>query len=586
MTASDASQVKHLSGDLALRVGQYSAAGRKAENEDAIGIRIPDGNLLTTKGAVAIIADGVSAAEAGKEASQTSVTNFLSDYFSTPESWSVKKSAQQVLTALNRWLYSRGRSFADNTRGFVTTFSALVLKSQQAHLFHAGDSRIYQMRNGSLEQITDDHTTRVSEKHSYLSRALGLDVHLEMDYRSLSIETNDLYLLTTDGIHDVLGRDRMEYMLRELTADLDLDLACKALADAAFAAGSKDNLSCQLIRVDQLPAAGIDDVVKRLTELSFPPFLEEGMILDGYRVVRELHASNRSQIYQVEDVESGAQFCMKTPSVNFDDDPAYIERFVLESWIGNRINSPYVIKVVETDRPKSCLYYLTEYIPSITLSRWMLEHPRPAVEEAVYLIDQIAKGIRAFHRRETLHQDIKPDNILIDRNGQVKIIDFGSCHAAGLSEIETAITRDIALGTAQYSAPEYTVGRKPNYQADQFSLAVISYEMLTSELPFSGKLENCKSPRDFLNTHYTESYRINPLVPHWIDGALRKSLRYQPERRHADVMEFAYELKHPNPLYLEYRQRPLMDRDPVRAWKLIAGILALSQLATFMLLFS
>lgn len=580
MTAPDTNQVEHLNGNLTLSVGQYSVAGRKPENEDAIGIRIPEGNLLTTKGAVAIIADGVSAAEAGKEASQTSVTNFLTDYFSTPESWSVKKSAQQVLTALNRWLYSRGRGFADSTRGYVTTFSALVLKSQQAHLFHAGDSRIYRLRDGTLEQITDDHSTWVSEKQSYLSRALGLDVHLEMDYRSLSIEPGDLFLLSTDGIHDILGRDRMQYMLQSLPSDLSH--ACQALAEAAFEAGSTDNLSCQLMRVDQLPAADINDVVKRLTELRFPPFLEEGMILDGLRIIREMHASNRSQVYHVEDVDSGEQFCMKTPSVNFEDDAAYIERFVMESWIGSRINSPYVVRVAEPPRPKSCLYYLTEYVPSITLARWMLEHPRPAVEEAVYLIDQIAKGIRAFHRRETLHQDIKPDNILIDRHGQIKIIDFGSCHAAGISEINTPIQRDIALGTQSYAAPEYTVGRKPNYQADLFSLAVISYEMLTSELPFNGKLEHCKSQRDFLNTRYSESYRINPLVPHWIDGALRKGLRFQPERRHGDVMEFAYELKHPNPQYLEYRQRPLLERDPVKAWKVIAAILALTQIATLL----
>jgi serine/threonine protein kinase len=376
----------------------------------------------------------------------------------------------------------------------------------------------------------------------------------------------------------------MQHLLTALPTDLSE--ACKKLAYAAYEQGSTDNISCQLLRVDHLPDADINDVVKRLTELRFPPFLEEGMILDGYRVIRELHSSTRSQVYQVEDVESGKYFAMKTPSVNFEDDPAYIERFVLESWIGSRINSPYVVKVIEPPRPKSCLYYLTEYIPGITLSRWMLEHPRPAVEEAVYLIDQIAKGIRAFHRRETTHQDIKPDNILIDRNGHVKIIDFGACHAAGISEISTPIERDIALGTASYSAPEYRVGTRPSYQTDQFSLAVISYEMFTNKLPFNGKLEHCKNQRDFLNTSYTESYRLNPLVPHWIDGALRKGLRYQPERRHGDIMEFAWELKNPNPQYLEYRQRPLLERDPVKAWKLIAGLLALSQIATLVYLFS
>jgi len=570
--------VPHLASALALTVGQYSVAGRKAINEDAIGIRIPEGNLLTTKGAAAVIADGVSTAEAGQEASQTAVTNFLSDYFSTPEAWTVKKSAAQVLTALNRWLYSRGRSYTDDTRGYLTTLSAVIIKSQRAHLLHAGDSRIYLLRGGCLRQVTADHSVPVSPGHSYLSRALGLDVRLDVDYQVVNLEQGDVFLLTTDGIHDVLDSGRLNSLLADLSGDFDRQ--CQTLAEAALAAGSGDNLSCQLLRVDQLAAAGVDDVVNRLTELRFPPFLEPGMVLDGYHIERELSASKRSQIYLVRDVEGGEKYCMKTPSVNYEDDAAYIERFVMESWIGSRINSPYVVKVVESRRARSCLYYLTEYVDGITLSQWMREHPRPAVEEVAYLVDQIAKGIRAFHRRETLHQDIKPDNILLDRDGHVKIIDFDACNVAGINEIATPLARQTALGTATYSAPEYRVGVDADYRADQFSLAVICFQMLTGELPFSGKLEHCSSPRDFLATRYTPSYKLNPLVPHWIDGALKKGLRYNPERRHADIAEFVHELKVPNPVYLEYDKRPLMQRDPLKAWKILAALLAASQAVT------
>jgi len=348
--------------------------------------------------------------------------------------------------------------------------------------------------------------------------------------------------------------------------------------------GSTDNLSCQLLRVDGLPDTQVDDVINQLTPLCFPPLLEPDMTLDGYRIVRELHAGTHSQVYQVEDMASGAHYCMKTPSANFARDPAYIERFVLESWVGSRINSPYVVKVVEPHRPKSCLYYLTEYVQGMTLSQWMREHPKPAVEEAVFLIDQIARGIRALHRRETLHQNIKPDNILIDGNGQVKIMDFSTCHMAGIAETATPAQGNLTPGSASYFAPEYTLHKTTNYRADLFSLAVISYEMFTGQLPFGGVLEHCKSQRDFLATSYTHSYKLNPLVPHWIDCALKKALRFDEERRHGDVAEFVYELQHPNPRYLEYHQRPLMERDPLKAWKIIAGILALSQAASLILL--
>ena len=359
---------------------------------------------------------------------------------------------------------------------------------------------------------------------------------------------------------------------------------CQQLVEHALAAGSRDNLSCQMLHVEDLPQARIDEVIERLTRLRFPPFLEKGMILDGYRVLRELHASTRSQVYLVEDTESGEHYCMKTPSVNFEDDAAYIERFVMESWIGSRINSPHVFKVMTPKRPKSCLYYLTEYVNGMTLTRWMKENPKPAVSEAVFLIDQIARGIRAMHRRETLHQDLKPDNILIDAQGHVKILDFGACRVAGLAEIATPLQRDIPLGTASYSAPEHALRLSVNYRSDLFSLAVISYEMLTGRLPFGGKLEHCKTERDFLATSYTESYKYNPMVPVWIDGALKKALCFHEARRHGDVAEFVYELQNPNPRYLEYHQRPLMERDPLTAWKILCAILALTQIITLALL--
>jgi serine/threonine protein phosphatase PrpC len=577
-----AEEQTHLSAKLQLNVGQHSVAGRKSQNEDAIGIRVPDGNLLTTKGVAAVIADGVSAAESGRDASHTCVSNFLSDYFSTPESWSTKQSAQQVLTALNRWLFSRGQGLPDNRRGYISTMSTLVIKSHTAHIFHVGDSRVYRLREGILEQLTLDHSTPVSDSHTYLVRAMGLDVRLDVDYQAVPLQQGDIYLQTTDGVHDTLGHDSIRRVLEsEKTRPT---AACQQLVEQALEAGSDDNLSCQILLVEGLPEAQVDEVINQLTQLQFPPFLEQGMILDGYRILRELYASNRSQVYLVEDTMSGKHYCMKTPSVNFEDDPAYIERFVMESWIGARINSPHVIRVVEAHRPKSCLYYMTEYVNGMTLTQWMRENPKPAVGEAVFLIDQIAKGIRALHRRETLHQDIKPDNILIDQQGQVKIIDFGACHVAGIAEITTPLQRDIALGTASYSAPEYTLGIKANYRAELFSLAVISYEMLTGKLPFGGRLEHCRSQRDFLSTRYTESYKLNPLIPLWVDCALKKGLRFHEERRHGDVAEFVYELQHPNPRYLEYHQQPLMARDPLKAWKILSGILAVTQVISLIVI--
>jgi len=111
----------HLKSRFHVTVAQATNAGIKPRNEDCIGIQIPKEPALTIKGMVAVIADGVSSAEAGKEASESCVRNFISDYLSTPDSWSVKTSAQKVLTALNRWLYGQGQHFINAHKGYISS---------------------------------------------------------------------------------------------------------------------------------------------------------------------------------------------------------------------------------------------------------------------------------------------------------------------------------------------------------------------------------------------------------------------------------------------------------------------------------
>ncbi|MEI6893145.1 MAG: bifunctional protein-serine/threonine kinase/phosphatase [Colwellia sp.] len=563
-----------MSSELSFTVAQRSVAGKKPQNEDAIGIRLPRDTTLINKGAVAVIADGVSAAEAGKEASETCVRNFLYDYYSTPDSWSVKKSTSQVLTALNRWLYGQGQQYNDAQKGYISTFSTIIFKSQTAHIFHVGDTRIYRLRHGELEQLTRDHSTYINAKQSYLSRAMGLDVKLDVDCRSLGVEQGDIYFLSTDGIHDFIKQKVILAALNKLTQASNescFEKTCEELIALALASDSSDNLSCQILRVDTLPTQTMNEVGRQLSELPFPPYLKEGMILDGYKVEKCLHVNSRSQVYVVRDVDSNDRYCMKTPSVNFDDDLAYIERFIMESWMGSRISNPHVVKVIQTKKDKNWLYYLTEYIEGRTLEEWIKENPKPAVQDVVYILEQISKGLRAMHRREILHQDIKPGNIMIDYNGEVTIIDFGSCFSQGIAEIATPLDEPGVLGTAGYSAPEVVITGKSTVQSEVFSLAVLAYEMLTGKEPFSGKLNKCKTSEDYLKTKYIPCFDENPLVPIWIDGAIKKGLRFKAERRHEDVLEFLHELQNPNSKYKTTHNAILLDKNPLLFWQIMSA---------------
>jgi serine/threonine protein kinase/serine/threonine protein phosphatase PrpC len=562
----------YFDGGLKFEIAQRSSAGVKPVNEDSIGILVPSDHQLTTKGAVAVIADGVSAAEAGKEAAESCVTGFLNDYYSTPDSWSVKRSAQQVLNALNRWLFAQGQSYSDAEKGYVSTLSIAVFKSRTAHLFHVGDTRIYRLRGGMLEQLTRDHARHISRRQTYLTRAMGLDINLDVDYRAVDVARDDVFLLTSDGVHDVLGSSGIQAQLERVAS---LDEQAEGILAEALEAGSSDNLSCQLLKIVELPLENSEDVYRKLTELPFPPPFDEGVVVDGLVVEEELHASARSQLYKVYDATADRHYVMKTPSPNYNDDPAYIERFILESWIGRRIQSDRVVAIVDGPQSPSFLYYLAEYLEGQTLGRWLQQRSQVPVSEVLHLAAEIAKSVQAMHRRDTLHQDIKPDNIMVLDDGAVKLIDFGSCYVAGIAEMTVPIERDRVLGTAQYSAPEHVLGRKPGARADQFSLAVIVFEMLTGHLPFEEKLEACTSAEAFARLNYVSACKYNPLVPVWLDCALKKALSISPELRYHDIAEFVHDLQHPNPAFSQREYEPLIQRNPLRFWQGVSFLLAL-----------
>ena len=213
----------------------------------------------------------------------------------------------------------------------------------------------------------------------------------------------------------------------------------------------------------------------------------------------------------------------------------------------------------------------------------MAENPSPEVRVVVGIVQQIITGLRALHRRETLHQDLKPDNIMIQADGVVKIIDLGSAFVAGIHETSVPFEREKNLGTIKYSAPEYKLGRRPSTRSDLFSLAVIVYELFTGGKgnPYGDKYQDAMTLREMSSLIYTPASRFNPLVPTWVDGALKKALSLGPELRYEVLSEFLVDLKHPNELFLESGSMPLMQRDPVRFWKglsLVLGLLILGLL--------
>lgn len=560
---------------LTISVGQYSDKGRKETNQDFHGVLVPEEPLLGMKGIAIALADGISSSDVSQIASESSVKSFLTDYYCTSEAWSVKTSAQRVLAATNSWLNSQTRQsqyLYDKDKGYVCTLSAMVIKSTTAHLFHVGDSRIYRVVGNALEQLTEDHRVVISSEQSYLGRALGVTPQLEIDYRTLQVEIGDIFFLVTDGVYEHVSPRFSLGAVKDNAKDLDA--AAKAIVEEAYRRGSPDNLTVQIVRIDELPDREASEVFGRAVELPPPPLLEARTVLDGYRIVREVHGSSRSHIYLAVDTEIDALVVMKIPSIDLRDNPDYLKRFMMEEWVARRINSPHVLKPCLQSRKRSHLYIVMEYIDGQTLTQWMIDNPKPDLETVRAIVEQIARGLGAFHRMEMLHQDVRPENIMIDKTGTVKIIDFGSVKVTGVVEAAPPTDHNDILGTVQYTAPEYFLGEGGTSRSDLFSLGVITYQMLTGCLPYGPQAARARSRSQQKKLKYKSALDENRDIPVWLDGALRRAVQVDPYKRYEELSEYVFDLRHPNAKYLDSSSAPLMERNPLLVWQGLSFILA------------
>lgn len=557
---------------LTVSLGQYSDKGQKKTNQDFHGACIPYNSQLDLKGIALAVADGISSSDVSDIASETAIKTFLEDYYCTSDAWSVKTSAQKVLSAINSWLYAQGQTAKhrfennyDKNKGYICTFSAMVLKSNTAHIFHVGDTRIYRVSGKCLEKLTHDHRLWVDKDKHYLSRALGIEALCEFDYQRVLLQKNDVFIIASDGVYEWLDDSIITETINQYSNDFDL--AAKEIVAEAIKAGSDDNLTVQVIRVDNLPQILLSEVQDKVVELPLPPLLEPREKFDGYTIQRKLHSSSRSHVYLAQDSQTGDLGVIKAPSVELSHDPIYLERLLTEEWVARKINNGHVLKAGLQGRPRKYLYTVSEFLRGKTLTQWAIDNPRPSVERVRNIVEQIAKGLRAFHRLEILHQDIKPDNIMIDNNDTIKIIDFGAVKVAGLAECSFEQGQEPILGTALFTAPEYFLGEEGTIKSEQFSLGVITYYLLSGRFPYSTKVSSARTTSAQKRLAYRSIVNPNYQIPMWIDEAIKKSVHINPGKRYDEITEFIYDLRHPNKNFLNKERPPLLERNPVLVWQ-------------------
>lgn len=564
-----------MSNALRVTLGQHSLARPHSVNQDFHGAMLPEGSLRISKGIAVALADGIGSSRVSQVASAAAVRGFLDDYYATSDAWSVRRSAQRVLNATNSWLHAqtmRSDARFDKDSGYVCTFSALILKGRDLHLLHVGDARIHRLHPNALEQLTEDHRVHLSSVESYLGRALGASANVEIDYRCWEAEVGEVYLLATDGAYAHLDAVAVHQALAECGDDLDK--AAQWLTATARAKGGNDDSTVQLLRIDELPAPDAAQLLQQRKGLAIAPALAPRDSFEGFSLVRELHVSSRSHVHLAVDEATGRQVVLKLPSVDLRDDADYLDRFVLEEWVARRVDNIHVLKASPIDRARQHLYVAMEYVDGQTLAQWMIDHPAPMLDIVRGIVEQLARGLQALHGKEMLHQDLRPENVMIDRTGTVRIIDLASTHVAGLAD-SARDKRALAIeGTLQYTAPEYFVGHGGSTRSDLFSLAVITYQMLTSQLPYGLQASRVRSTAEAKRLRYVPVRHFRPELPAWVDAVLQKALHPDPARRQQAASEFAHDLKAPGPEFLRPRQPALIERHPVLFWQCTTVLLA------------
>ncbi len=561
---------------LQTRIGFVSITGKRADNQDYVGTCLGNGRHANLKGMVIAVADGVGGNKGGRQAAEITVRGFIEGYFGLPETLGVERAAGRALAAMNRWIHMQGRhdQFLKN---MSTTFSALILRGRQAYVVHVGDTRIYRLRVQQLLRLTVDHTLSNPDFNHILFRAIGLEEGLRIDYVAHSLEPHDRFLLCSDGVHGVLGDRRIKSLLAQYAAPEE---CAQAIVQAALDTGSQDNVTALVMDVVSLPAVDQSDIETAMGALPIRELPNVGDEVDGFKLLGKISDGRYSRLFKAEECLEKRSVVLKFPHPRVASEAAYRRAFVREAWIAARVLSPWIVGVVGLAPGRQTrLYSVMPYYEGITLEERLKQPVKLSLEEGVDIGIKLAKAVYALNRLRIVHRDVKPDNILLQEGGGLKLLDLGVARLPGFSEFE----ENEIPGTPSYMAPEFFEGGRGDDSSDVYALGVTLYRSLSGGHYPYGEVEPFSRPRFNKRTPLTH-YR--PDLPAWLDMLLTRAVAIEKSKRIGDAMELAFELE--NGLAHGVRavppKQPFYELHPVLFWKFVALLLTLALLIVMVIL--
>ena len=555
-------------------VGFVSDKGPRERNEDFAGAVFGPELPEPRRDVVAAISDGIGSTRGGREAAEIAVRGFLDGFCDLPETIEVRRAAATVVNALNGWIHSQGQR-DPRLKGMGCTFSALVLRGRVAHVLHVGDTRAYRLSRDRLTCLTIDHVRQGgSGRSNILNRALGVETEVRLDYASQPIAQHDRFLLCSDGVHGFMTDETIADILRERVSSED---TARALVSAALGSNSTDNCTAMVLDVVGLPTAESAEIGAGIAGLPLIPVPAGGETIDGFVLQVLLSDGRYTCLFGAEDEVEGGQVALKFPKPRMAEVATYRAAIAREAWVGARVTSPWLGHIIEQPPGRqTCLYTVMPLYEGELLETRLTRRPALGLDEGRQITVRLARAAAALHRAGIVHRDIKPDNVILEGGGSLKLIDFGVVRISGW---EDAPPEDIP-GTLAYMAPEMLDGEAGNEATDIYALGVTMFRAFTGEYPY-GNPDAVSPPR---RDRPVALSALRPDLPAWLQAALGRAIAKDPAERFRDMGEFAVEMEAGparTPVVVR-RPRTLYERAPVQFWQGVAALLALALLLSLL----
>jgi len=521
-------------------------------------------------GAIAALSDGMGGAKGGRIAAELSVRGFIEGCIEQPITVGVPRISAKAADAVNRWIYSMGRSDPE-LNGMACTLSALVLCGRRAHLLHVGDSRVYRLRDNELSLLTVDHTLGAPGTSSVLTRAMGAESRLCADHAIETLQIHDRYLLCSDGVHGQLSRSEIFVALARRAAPQE---TATQIVEQAVSHAASDNATALVLDVLALPETQFADLEIAHAAWPLRNAPSTGEVIDDYELGEILADGLYMRVFRATDRRARRNVILKFPKPRTGLEAVLRSALLREMWIASHVRSPFVTEMLDPeDERRTCLYGVLPYYEGETLERRLLRRPQVSLSAGLDVAIKLTKALASLHRSGIVHRDVKPENVILEPGGGLKLIDLGVARLRQFEEPESFE----APGTRSYMAPELFSGAQAEESSDIYALGVTLYRMFSGGAYPYGEVEAFAQPRF---GRLTPIARHRPDLPAWLDHCLARAVSLDRRDRYADAVEFAFELEHGSmraaPLSLA--KLPLYERNPVRFWQIVSLLLLIALL--------